>query len=113
MVQVIPAIIPNSLEEIEEKISLVDNFAKKLVNKVQIDFLDGLYAPTTTWPFNVLPRDTNQVDFGNIGRLPYVEGIIFEADLMIKRPEDFVDDFIKMGIKSFIFHIGSTEYLGK
>ena len=49
MADVIPAIIPNNLEEIKSKILLV----KGLVEKVQLDFVDGKYVPPITWPFNL------------------------------------------------------------
>ena len=103
MIEVIPAIIPKSQEEIENKLGLVKNF----VEKVQIDFVDGKYAPVKTWPFNLEKESGTKLEISS------KDEILLEGDLMIKHPEDFLDDFLEIGIKSFVIHIGSTKYLDK
>ena len=104
MVQIIPAIIPESLEEIKEKVGLVSN----LVDKVQIDFVDGKYAQTKTWPFNLAEHP------GPAGmQLPNKDGLVLEADLMIKDPEDWIADFQSIGVRSFVIHFESTKYIDK
>lgn len=109
MIQVIPAVIPHSLEEIVNKFSAV----RGLVQKVQVDILDGLYAPTTTWPFNGGLKD----DFINIAegktKFPYSDEFDIEFDLLVVNPEQYVENFVKAGGKSFVFHIDSSSDISK
>ena len=46
--QVVPAIIPKTREQMEEEIKKVSGFA----SLIQIDISDGLFTPFKTWPFN-------------------------------------------------------------
>ena len=48
MTEIIPAIIPKNLNLVRETLDKVLN----LVEKAQIDIVDGNYSPVKTWPFN-------------------------------------------------------------
>jgi ribulose-phosphate 3-epimerase len=103
MTQIVPAIIPNNPEEIERKISLVKGFVKK----VQLDFLDGKYTWVVTWPFNIEEEVEKNFRFSS------TDDVVIEADLFIKNPEDFIEDFARIGVRSFIIHLDSTNYIDK
>ena len=53
MTQVVPAIIPQTKEQLEEEIKKVSEFA----SLVQIDISDGIFTPVKSWPYN--GRDTD------------------------------------------------------
>jgi ribulose-phosphate 3-epimerase len=93
-VEIIPAIMPESFEDLNEKYSLVKDF----VQMVQIDVMDGKFVPSKNWPYiqgeeNNLPK----IDFD------------FGMDLMVSDPEAVVEAWIKAGAKRVIIHIESTE----
>ena len=105
MIQVIPAIIPHTKEQLEKEVKKVAGFA----GTIQIDITDGIFVPTKTWPYN--GRD---VDFFNKLKneeegWPEWENVNIEVHLMIKNPEEAVLDWINTGASTIIAHIEATE----
>lgn len=92
MIEIIPAIIAKSFEEVKEKIQLVEPYVKW----VQFDIMDGKFVPNTTWSE---PQDLRS----------WKPKVLLEAHLMIKEPEDQVEKWIEAGIKRIIFHIEATS----
>jgi len=88
MIEIIPAIIAKSFNEIKEKINLIESHVKW----VHIDVMDGKLVPNTTWN---QPEDLLESEFG----------VFLEAHLMIREPEKHVDKWLDAGIKRVIFHI--------
>ena len=89
MIKIIPAILPNFYGDIERGVEKIQGSA----TTVQIDFVDGFYAPNRTWLFNhksedVLPKLLHE-DMG----LPEWETINYDFDLMIKEPLKQIDTF--------------------
>jgi len=109
MVEIIPAIIPPDLEYISEKLSLVKGIART----VQIDFVDGLYAPPKTWPFNEGQRREFEEIVRGDKQMPYSEDFVFEFDLLLKGPENFIDEFACLGPRGMVVHIESTGNLSQ
>ncbi|KKQ77517.1 MAG: hypothetical protein A3A96_02520 [Candidatus Zambryskibacteria bacterium RIFCSPLOWO2_01_FULL_39_39] len=107
MIEIIPAIIPPSLNIVREKFSKVLG----LVKKVQMDIVDGEYAPVKTWPF----VDKNSDDLMKMARgeekFPYIDDFILEIDMLIFHPIEYINDFISLGAKSFVIHIDSTDHI--
>ena len=107
--KIVPAIIPDSFQDLEEHIRDVKSFT----DFVQIDVLDGVHVPEKSWPY----INQNDSDFENIrsvdGNLPFWEDVQFEIDLMLKKPEDVWRDWIDAGASRIIVHIESTDKLGK
>lgn len=104
-VEVIPAVIPDSLETVKEKFGQVLGLAKE----VQIDFVDGVYAPVTSWPWG----ENNEEQFSKIflgeEKFPFIDEFIMEADLLVNDPEKIIDKLVSIGFKSFVIHIDSTN----
>lgn len=104
MVEVLPAIIPESYEDLSCKMSAV----KGLTKLVQVDICDGKFVPSKSWPF----IGDNENHFEKMMQedegFPFWENMDFEADLMIKNPEETVEKWIKIGAKSLVFHIESS-----
>lgn len=105
MIEVIPAIIPKTFSELNQKLSLVMGIAQV----VQIDVEDGKFTPEKTWP-NIQNPD---VDFVKIIReeeaFPYLEDIEFEVHLMVVDPLAYVQPWVSAGAKRIIAHIESFE----
>ena len=79
---ILPAILEQSFESVIGKVQCVDDVS----DTVQIDVVDGVYAPTVTWPFTVLQdvsevSDTHKDLIKEVQRL-YTVRTSFEIDLM-------------------------------
>ncbi|TSD03448.1 MAG: ribulose-phosphate 3-epimerase [Parcubacteria group bacterium Athens0714_16] len=107
--EIIPAIIPESFEHLSEQLSMVRDIAPL----VQIDIVDGFFAPVTTWPY----INKNDLDFKKIIEqeegMPFWQDFNFEMDLMIQNPEKTIDNWINIGAINLIIHIESTNEIEK
>jgi ribulose-phosphate 3-epimerase len=101
MVEVVPAILARTYEEVCDALARVEGDA----HVVQIDVVDGSFAPSTTWPL----RD--DVHFPHIVSgaegMPLWESFDFEFDLMVRDPKDMIDEFIAAGAARVVLHVGS------
>lgn len=104
MVEIIPAIIPKTFADLQEKMSLVS----ELVPMVQIDVMDGIFVPEKAWPY---ARAIDQ-DFADILKeikgFPFWEELDYEVDLMVSNPERVWEDWLIAGAKRVILHAEST-----
>lgn len=103
MVEIIPAILENNYENLKNRIALVRGIAPV----AQIDFCDGIFTPTRTWPFSSsggadehFQRILNEQE-----GMPFWEDIDFEFDLMVSDAVENFDIYTKLGAKRIIFHI--------
>ncbi|PIS40776.1 MAG: hypothetical protein COT26_01480 [Candidatus Kerfeldbacteria bacterium CG08_land_8_20_14_0_20_43_14] len=85
--QITPAILETSPEELKKKIETVESS----VDQIQIDIGDGQFIPTVT----VLPRALGE----------FRPLTVLEVHLMVKRPERFVADWAHLGAKRVSFHV--------
>ncbi len=108
MIDIIPAIIPKSFEDLKDQMSLVNN----LVPIVQVDICDGNFVPSKSWPYiGDEGNDFERMKMEDEG-FPFWETLDFEAHLMIHNPENSAEDWIKVGAKRIIIHIeASTSIL--
>lgn len=105
MTQVLPAIIPQNKQQLEEEIKKVSSFAKL----VQVDISDGIFTPIKTWPYN--GRDVEffeQLKTEETG-WPNWQDVEFEIHLMVQNPETVVGDWIHTGVSAIVAHIEATE----
>lgn len=104
-IEIIPAIMPRSYEDLVEKVGL---FAG-VVPFVQLDIMDGKFVPDRTWPY---PLDRNP-DFAQIvdqeKGMPAWEDVNFEVDLMISNPEVMVPKWLSAGAGRIIVHVESMS----
>lgn len=103
MIEIIPAIIPKSLDDMREKLSLVQGAA----STVQIDITDGAFAGRPSWPFGA-EEELRRMIAESEG-LPFWEDFMFEADLMIADVEKRAEDFFRAGFSRAVFHLGTTN----
>lgn len=105
--EIIPAILPKSFVEIEEKIELVKYFA----DFVQIDICDGKFVPNTTWPY-IKPDQNFEAILREERGMPEWERIDYEFDLMIENPsEDDARKWLSAGAERVILHYESSKDL--
>lgn len=100
MIEIIPAILPQTYREIEEGVDMVHELAPK----IQIDFCDGHHVTSKTWWFN--GKDVQKKDdiVAEKEGLPFWDSINYEFDLMIEDPLSQIDTFIALGPSKIIFH---------
>lgn len=102
-IEVVPAILPESFDDIAAKASLV----KGLVDRVQIDIANGTFAKTKTWPFEGKGEFMQLVSQEE--GLPFWEDIDYEVDMLIKDPEKEIDEWLMAGVSAAIIHLGTTD----
>lgn len=106
MIEVIPAIIPKTYQLLRDEMSQV----AELVERVQVDVMDGRFAPEKTWPYKK-GREVQRFDeiIAQERGFPHWKDVQFEIDLMVQKPEHVIDDWIKTGASAIIIHADSTE----
>ena len=100
--EIIPAIIPKSYEDLRQKISLVKDF----VSSIQVDITDGVFVPSTSWPY----LDSVWAE-GIFLDMPFCNECNFEFDLMIQNPEKTINDWVQEGAKRIVLHVESSNNL--
>jgi len=100
---VIPAILPKTFKELEEKMSI----AAPLVAWVQVDAADGEFVPNKTWPYE---GDTEN-HFAKIIKqeeaFPSFDDVSIEVDLMVSNPAFEADKWIAAGASRLVIHVQS------
>ncbi len=103
---IIPAILESSYQEIENKIESILHD----VPQVHIDICDGLFVPKKTWPYSA--SSNNRIDDNfQIKRLlneeeglPSWDNINYEFDLMVQNPNLHKDIWGRLGANTLIIH---------
>lgn len=103
--EIIPAIMPESYEDLHGKASSV----RTLVKTMQIDIMDGHFVPPIGWPLREGDREVFQKIIDGELSLPFWKEINYEADLMIRNPEETMDVWVSAGFKRIIVHVESSE----
>lgn len=97
-IQVIPALMPESYEDLERGAGVFS-----VAPCIQIDCMDGAFVPTKSWPF---VGEDSRLKIQDI-RLPDAESVFYEVHLMVQEPEDIGVTFINAGAKRIVAHIES------
>lgn len=88
---IVPAILPHSFEELTEKLSRIDGLSRD----VQIDICDGKFGREVTW----IPDGTET--------LP--QGFVYEFDLMVADCQSVVQAALALGAKRIVIHADSMS----
>lgn len=91
MPQIIPAILTNNFDEYKNKLKALED----VVSRVQIDIIDGKFA------------DNRTIGVKEISSIK--TSLFLEAHLMIKKPENYIEDFVKAGVKLITVHVESCK----
>lgn len=104
MTEIIPAIIPESFDDLKDKMAVVNGLART----VQVDVCDGKFVPSKCWPYTGdhggAFRDITEEREG----FPFWRSLDFEVDLMVAHPENVIEDWIRSGAKRLIIHLESS-----
>jgi ribulose-phosphate 3-epimerase len=105
MVEIIPAILPKSFEDLEMRLVAIRGASRM----VQIDIVDGVYAPSKTWPYadHSHFHEITSEDEG----MPLWEEFDFEFDLMIEHPAREVEKFLRAEASAIVVHAKSRDAL--
>lgn len=107
---IVPAILPYSLQELEEtldRLAVIEG-----VETVQFDIIDGVYAQPADWPYNEGMRAfAERARAGQL--LPHVGRLKFEVDLMVHAPEETIGAWIASGVSRITVHAESAHNLGQ
>ncbi len=100
MIEIIPAILPESVADIRNQVAAVLGKVKI----VQLDMVDGIFAPSQTWPYN--GEDTMFLEALEEEKegMPYWEEMNYELDLMVKNAHDHLDYFYKFAPSRLVLH---------
>lgn len=102
-VEIIPAILSENYEEIEKHLSEISSLTKW----VQIDVVDGIYAPSKTWPYINDEKELFSKIVRQEASFPFNEDINIEVDLMVSDPMFDSDRWIAVGARRLVIHIKS------
>lgn len=87
MITIVPAILEKDISSFEEKLKKVWGMCKR----VQMDVIDGKFAPTET----VMPEILLNID----------TIVDFEGQLMVDKPEEWVDRCVAAGMTALYGHV--------
>lgn len=104
MATIIPAILPTSFVDLDEKVLRIS----RLVSSVQVDIVDGVFAPGKTWPFVNDHGDFKKL-LSEVEGLPAWENISYEIDMMVADPLKIFDDWVSVGASTIIIHRESVD----
>lgn len=91
MVTIVPAILEKDATSFLEKFEKIKDICKK----VQVDIIDGVFAPMETIEPEILLDIETTVDF--------------EGQLMVKRPEDWIERCVTSGMTALYGHVEMME----
>lgn len=105
---VVPAVLPISKDDLEEKLALLASIPA--VSRIQIDVVDGLFASPASWPYSAgaigLRRKIERREM-----LPHLDRIEYEIDLMCFDALRAAGEWLALGVSRITFHAGSTDDL--
>jgi ribulose-phosphate 3-epimerase len=79
----------------------------EVTNELQVDIVDGEFAPALSWPFTETDSDVIE-ELGRLMELP--RDLIIEMDCMVIEPVQYLDTFLNLGVSRVIIHYGSTNF---
>lgn len=105
MIEIIPALMPEKLNDIDARLRAVRGVA----HGIQIDVMDGLFVPEKSWPYTA-PEEFEKILAGEL-ILPFRNEFQYEADLMIAQPETVFRRWLSSGFSRIVIHAESTKKL--
>lgn len=107
MAVIVPAILPVSREDLEDRLSQLTG----LVERVQIDVVDGVFSSPATWPY-VGGANGTSPEILTDGLLLELGSFRYEVDLMVSNPEQVIGSWILAGANRITIHAGSVRSFG-
>lgn len=114
---IVPAVLPTSREDLEEKLALLSRIHS--VSRVQIDVVDGRFASPASWPYSDStgsPQAASKELKSMVARgemLPHLDRFAYEIDLMCTDAEQAAESWLALGATRLTFHAESTTDIGR
>jgi ribulose-phosphate 3-epimerase len=105
MIEITPAVMPESLDDLREKLSQIDG----LVPFVQVDLMDGIFVPSIDWPYTPGGREELSRTIDEEEGLPFWNTLNYEIDLMVSTPKEAAEEWIRAGARRIILHLESAD----
>ena len=103
---IVPAILPASRDDLDEKLLRLHG----LVDDVQVDVVDGRFVTPASWPYKDAKADVRAPSGDTF---PYLGQLSYEVDLMVEEPEHVIRHWIDAGATRIIIHAETTRMLPK
>lgn len=104
---VVPAVLPSSRKDLEEKLALFAQMPQ--VERIQIDIVDGRFVAPASWPYTASEELRAMVERGEM--LPHLDCIAYEIDMMCLDGERAATHWLALGATRLTFHAESTTDL--
>lgn len=98
---IIPAVLPRDFEEV----ALLAEEVRTLVPLIQVDLCDGVFVPSTTWPFAQNTLSEIKDDF----EMPGWEFLDYEFDLMVSHPHKYIEQIVNLAASRVVLHLDSED----
>lgn len=105
---IIPAILPQSAEDLQGRLSRLQGVS----TEVQIDVVDGRFASPATWPY-AKPTGDTKAGVPDADAFSHLGAFRFEIDLMVSNPEEVVGAWIRAGASRITIHAETTKALAQ
>lgn len=102
MAEIIPAIMPDSYDDLAEKVARVSS----AVPLVQIDIMDGKFVQSRSWPYKKPDVSFERMLTEDLG-LPQWDTMDYEVDMMVMKPMEEAEKWLLAGASRVIVHIES------
>lgn len=105
--EIIPVILAKDVADFKKKLAVIQAL-RPAPRWIQIDVVDGKFAPYKTWDN---PKKAMAMLSPSPSPLPRVERVNIEVDLMVVNPLQHARAWIKTGAKRILFHVeASTRF---
>lgn len=103
---IVPAILPASRKDLVAKLDALSG----IVDEVQVDIVDGVFASPPTWPYDTGPSELGRM-LASGDLIPRSGECRIEVDLMVQNPESTAGAWIELGASRVTVHAASTDHL--
>ena len=93
-----PSLLSADFTNLEKEFKILN---EEKVDFIHLDIMDGNYVPNISYGPGVIKK------------LRPLTDILFDTHLMIERPENFIEDFIKAGSDIITIHPSTTKHLDR
>lgn len=106
---VVPAVLPFSKQELEEKLALFTRIPS--VSRIQIDVVDSRFASRASWPYTAPEELEDMVIRGEM--LPALDRVEYEIDLMCFDALSTAQSWLALGASRLTFHTETNANLSQ
>lgn len=93
-----PSVLSADFTNLEKEFKIMN---EEKVDFIHLDIMDGNYVPNISYGPGVIKK------------LRPLTDILFDTHLMIERPENFIEDFVKAGSDIITIHPSTTKHLDR